>query len=80
MQMQCRYRPQPRFTATLQSTEARARAEYYIEPYPDEHDYAVFAVVHRDDEKPRAETSRGKSFALYCDRRTFRVIKEMWFQ
>jgi hypothetical protein len=57
-----------------------SRAAYHIERYPDEHDYAVFAVVHRDDEKPRAETGRGKSFALYCDRRTFRVIKEMWFQ
>jgi hypothetical protein len=57
-----------------------SRAAYYIERYPDEHGYAVFAVVHRDDEKPRAEAGRGKSFALCCDRQTFKVIKEMWFQ
>src|SRR5438552_16661891 len=53
-----------------------SRAAYHIERYPDEKGYAVFAVVHRDDEKPRAETGRGKSFALYCDRRSFRAFKE----
>ena len=57
-----------------------SRAAYHIERYPDERGYAVFAVIHGDDEKPRAETGRGKSFALYCDSRTFRIVKEMWFQ
>ena len=53
---------------------------YHIERYPDESGYAVFAVVHRRDETGPPFVGRGKSFALYCDPRSYRVLKEMWFQ
>jgi hypothetical protein len=56
-----------------------SRSSYYIERYPDELGYAVFAVVHRED-SARPSVGRGKSFALYCEPRSFKVIKEMWFQ
>ena len=57
-----------------------SRRAYHIERYPDDEGHAVFAVVHRRDESARPFVGRGKSFALYCDPRSYRVIKEMWFQ
>ena len=56
-----------------------SRSAYYIERNRDELGYAVFTVVYRED-SARASVGRGKSFALYCDPRSFKVIKEMWFQ
>ena len=57
------------------------RTVYYIQRYPNEHGYAVFEVVHRDDESPAHLTvGRSKSFTLYCDPQTYKVIKEMWEQ
>src|SRR5688572_3820851 len=56
-----------------------SRSAYYIERYPDELGYARFTVVHRED-SARPSIGRGKSFALYCDPHSFKVIKEMWFQ
>jgi hypothetical protein len=57
-----------------------SRSVYHIERYPDEHGYALFAVVHRRDETGPPSVERGKSFALYCDPRTYKVVREMWFQ
>jgi hypothetical protein len=57
------------------------RSVYYIQRYPNEHGYAVFEVVHRDDESPaHLSAGRGKSFILCCDPQTYKVIKEMWEQ
>jgi hypothetical protein len=56
------------------------RSVYHIERYPDEHGYALFAVVHRHDETDPPSVGRGKSFALYCDPHTYKVVREMWFQ
>ena len=57
-----------------------SRSVYHIERYPDEHGYAVFAVVHRRDETGPPSVGRGKSFALYCYPRTYKVVREMWLQ
>ena len=57
-----------------------SRRVYHVERHGDAHGYAVFWVVHRDDAKRYMETGRGKSFELLCDRRTFKIVKEVWFQ
>ena len=57
-----------------------SRSVYHIERDPDERGYAVFTVVHRRDQTGPPSVGRGKSFALYCDPRSYRVLKEMWFQ
>ena len=57
-----------------------SRRVYHIERRPDAHGYAVFWVLHRDDAKRYMETGRGKSFELLCDPRTFKIVKEVWFQ
>jgi hypothetical protein len=57
-----------------------SRSRYHIERYGADEGYAVFAVVHRRDETARPFVGRGKSFALYCDPQTYKILKEMWFQ
>jgi hypothetical protein len=57
-----------------------SRSVYHIERYPNELGYALFAVVHRREESARPFVGRGKSFALYCDPDSYKVIKEMSFQ
>jgi hypothetical protein len=56
------------------------RRVYRIERHRDEDGYAVFWVVHRDDAKNYNQTGGGKSFVVLCDRRTFKIVKELWFQ
>ncbi len=56
------------------------RSVYHIERYPDEASYALFAVVHHRDQTGRPYPGGGKSFVLYCDSHSYRVIKELWFQ
>ncbi len=56
------------------------RSVYHIEQYPYEERYAVFAVVHHRDQTGRPYPGRGKSFALLCDPRSYRVVKELSFQ
>ena len=53
---------------------------YDILQYPYDDGYAVFAIVHRRDEERPPGTGGGKSFAVYCDPHSYRVIKEMGFQ
>jgi hypothetical protein len=56
------------------------RSVYHIEQYPHHGGYAVFAVVHHRSQTVPPHTGGGKSFALYCDPQSYRVIKEMAFQ
>ena len=56
-----------------------SRRVYYIERYPDELGYAVFGVVYRDGSAERSIAHR-KTFALYCDPRSYKVIREMGSQ
>ena len=56
------------------------RSVYHIEQYPYAEGYAVFAVVHHRDQDGPPHVGRGKSFALYCEPQSYRIVKEMWFQ
>ena len=53
---------------------------YHIQRRANADGYAVFWVLHRDDAKRYMETGRGKSFEVLCDPRTFKIVKEVWFQ
>jgi hypothetical protein len=74
----------PRFAAPIDSYVAQrygwSRRVYHVERRADAGGYAVFWVLHRDDAKRYMETGRGKSFELLCDRRTCKIVKELWFQ